>query len=132
MTGVDPVFFSSQIRIYLQELERSNVAGVLALFSPLARIYSPLLGWVTPAPFYSKLAEASGQSSIKLIDICCSTQGHPRANVYFSYDWQLKDGTRAPFDCVDIFDFNQDGLIEKLVIVYDTHTIRDGLGDRFS
>jgi hypothetical protein len=96
MTGIDPAFFSAQIRSYLQELERSNVAGVVALFSPQASIYSPLLGWVSPAPFYRKLAEASGQSSIKLIDICCSTQGQRRANAYFSYDWQLKDGSRAP------------------------------------
>jgi hypothetical protein len=31
-----------------------------------------------------------------------------------------------------MFDFDQKGLIEKLVIIYDTHTIRPGLGDRFS
>lgn len=132
MKSIDPVFFSEQIRNYLKELESSNVAGVLALFTPDARIYSPLLGWVSPAPFYRKLADASGNSKIKLMDICSSTQGNPRATAYFTYDWQLKDGSQVSFDCVDVFDFNKEGLIEKMVIVYDTHAIRADLGDRFS
>ncbi|HEX8955280.1 MAG TPA: nuclear transport factor 2 family protein [Burkholderiaceae bacterium] len=131
MKNIDSTLFSERICKYLQELESGNVAGVLALFTPDARIHSPLLGWVTPAPFYSKLAEASGDSKIKLLDICSSIQGNARAVAYFTYDWQLKDGSRVSFDCVDVFDFNEEGLIDNMVIVYDTHSIRGDLGDRF-
>lgn len=132
MKNIDSTLFSERIRNYLQELESGNVAGVLALFAPDARIHSPLLGWVSPEPFYRKLAEASGNSKIKLMDICCSVQGNSRATAYFTYDWQLKDGSRVSFDCVDVFDFNKEGLIDNMVIVYDTHGIRGDLGDRFS
>ena len=132
MSTMDTGLFSARIQRYLQQLESSNVDGVLALFSSDASIYSPLLGWVQPAPFYRKLADASGNSRITLIDICCSTLGHARATAFFRYDWQLKDGSQVSFDCVDVFDFNDDGLIEKMVIVYDTERIRADLGDRFS
>lgn len=123
--------FAGKLKEYLHELEKSNVDGVVALFAPDARIYSPLLGWVNPRPFYTKLAEASGNSSITLLDIFQSTQGNRTANAFFRYDWVLRDGSKVSFDCVDVFDFNDEGLIEKLVIIYDTHQIRGDLGNRF-
>lgn len=122
---------TAKLKEYLHELERSNVDGVVALFAADARIYSPLLGWVSPRPFYEKLAAASGNSSICLLDVFQSTQGSRTANAYFRYDWVLRDGSKVSFDCVDVFDFNEQGQIEKLVIIYDTHQIRADLGSRF-
>lgn len=124
--------FAGKLKEYLHQLEQGNVDGVVALFTTDARIYSPLLGWVAPRPFYSKLADASGNSSITLLDLFQSTQGNCTANAYFRYDWVLRDGSKVSFDCVDVFDFNAQGLIEKLVIIYDTHQIRADLGDRFA
>ncbi|MBA4708446.1 nuclear transport factor 2 family protein [Aquitalea aquatica] len=132
MSSIDPAQYAAKLTDYLRELEKSNVDGVVALFAPQATIYSPLLGWVSPASFYRKLADASGRSKITLLDLFHSSSGSRRATAYFRYDWVLKDQSTVSFDCVDVFDFDAAGLIEKLVIIYDTHTIRADLGDRFS
>lgn len=126
------VFLTSQVRTYLQELERGNVAAICSLFTPHAQIYSPFLGWMQPAPFFEKVVAASGQSTIKPIDVCASVEGHPRVAAYFIYDWALKDGSTATFECVDIFEFDADGAIEKMIIVYDTHPIRATVGDKYA
>ncbi|PXX48410.1 nuclear transport factor 2 family protein [Aquitalea magnusonii] len=131
MSDAEAKQFAGKLQEYLQQLEEGNVDGVVALFASDARIYSPLLGWVSPRPFYAKLADASGNSRITLLDIFHSTQGKHSANAYFRYDWVLRDGSKVCFDCIDVFDFNAQGLIEKLVIIYDTHQIRADLGDRF-
>lgn len=132
MPDIDPTLLAGKLKDYLQELEKSNVNGVVSLFSPQARIYSPLLGWVSPDPFYRKLAAASGNSKITLLDIFHSATEKRCATAYFRYDWMLKDGSVVSFDCVDVFDFNEEGQIEKLVIIYDTYAIRSDLGDRFN
>jgi hypothetical protein len=79
-----------------------------------------------------KLQEASGPSTITLIDICVSSKGQLRATGYFNYDWVLGDGSKAPFECVDVFEFNEVGLITKMIIVYDTHPIRETVGDKYA
>lgn len=131
MPAPTPTHITRHIRQYLHALAASDTESVIALFASDARIYSPLLGWVTPMPFYRQLAAVSGNSQITLQDICLSVLDQPRATACFTYDWRWKDDSLHTFECVDIFDFNPQGLIEKMVIVYDTHPIRDGLGDRF-
>lgn len=123
---------ADQVRTYLKELERGDVAGICSLFTPHAQIYSPFLGWMAPAPFFEKVVAASGESTITPLDICVSVDGHPRVAAYFIYDWGLKDGSTAKFECVDIFEFGTDGLIEKMIIVYDTHPIRSTVGDKYA
>ncbi|MEJ8797406.1 nuclear transport factor 2 family protein [Trinickia caryophylli] len=124
--------YTRQVRTYLAELERGNPASICALFAPDARIHSPFLGWMQPAPFFEKVAAASGQSTITPIDICVSTTGARRATGYFVYDWGLKDGSAVRFECVDVFEFDESGLIERMIIVYDTHPIRGLVGDKYA
>lgn len=123
---------SEQVRTYLKELERGDVAGICTLFTPRAQIQSPFLGWMEPAPFFEKVVAASGQSTITPIDVCASVDGNRRVAAYFIYDWKLRDGSTAKFECVDIFEFDADGLIEKMVIVYDTYPIRATVGDKYA
>lgn len=125
-------FFTKQTKTYLRELERGDVAAVCALFSPDAQVYSPFLGWMPPAPFFEKVVAASGQSTITPIDFCASTEGQPRLTAYFVYDWVLKDGSAVRFECVDVFEFGADGLIDKMIIIYDTHPIRVDVGDKYA
>jgi hypothetical protein len=61
-----------------------------------------------------------------------STTGAPRATGYFVYDWGLKDGSAVRFECVDVFDFDAQGRIERMMIVYDTHPIRSEVGDKYA
>jgi hypothetical protein len=124
--------YTQQVRTYLKELERGDVAAICALFAPDARIFSPFLGWMQAAPFFAKVSEASGQSTIRPIDICVSTTGARRATGYFIYDWVLKDGSAVSFECVDVFEFDANGLVERMIIVYDTYPIRSTVGDKYA
>lgn len=124
--------YTRQVRTYLQALEQGDPTAICALFAPDARIFSPFLGWMQPEPFFAKVAAASGESRITLIDICVSTTGAPRATGYFVYDWGLKDGSAVRFECVDVFDFDAQGRIERMMIVYDTHPIRSEVGDKYA
>jgi ketosteroid isomerase-like protein len=124
--------FAQRINTYLEVLERGDIDAICALFAPDAQVFSPILGWVRPSALYTKLRDASGQSRLTPIDICVSTSGAPRATAYFVYDWVLKDGSAVRFDCVDVFEFDANGLIERMKIIYDTHLVRDTVGDQFS
>nr|WP_218884261.1 nuclear transport factor 2 family protein [Burkholderia guangdongensis] len=126
------LLYTQQVRSYLKALERGDVAAICALFTPDARIFSPFLGWMQAAPFFAKVNEASGESTITPIDICVSTTGSRRATGYFIYDWVLKDGSAVRFECVDVFEFDANGLIERMKIVYDTYPIRSTVGDKYA
>ncbi|KVH04353.1 MULTISPECIES: nuclear transport factor 2 family protein [Burkholderia cepacia complex] len=132
MGSTSASLYTKQVRTYLRELERGDVGAICALFTPDARIFSPFLGWMHAEPFFSKVAAASGESKITPIDICVSTTGARRATGYFIYDWALKDGSVARFECVDVFEFDIAGLIERMIIVYDTHPIRSTVGDKYA
>jgi ketosteroid isomerase-like protein len=124
--------YTQQIRRYLHALERGDVPALCALFAAGAQVFSPFLGWMAPAPFFGKVVAASGQSTITPLDICASTTGARRATGYFIYDWVLKDGATVRFECVDVFEFDADGLIETMKIVYDTHPVRSLVGDKYA
>jgi len=119
------------VQRYLSRLEASDVEAITALFAPGAKIYSPFLGWMDPRPFFIKVREASGQSRIETLDILVSAHGGPRAIAYFIYHWQLKDGGDVHFNCVDVFDFDANGLIECMTIMYDTHPVRAQVGGKY-
>ena len=132
MVSSSDALYTRQVDTYLKALERGDVAAICALFTPDARIFSPFLGWMAPRPFFDKVASASGQSRITPIDICVSTTGARRATGYFVYDWGLKDGSAVRFECVDVFEFDESGLVERMVIVYDTHPVRGTVGDKYA
>ena len=110
----------------------SDVEGIVDLFTEDAQVVSPFLGHMSPRPFFDKVRDASGQSRIEVLDILLSAQGASRAMAYFVYHWQLRDGTEVRFDCVDVFDFNEQGRIQRMTIVYDTHPVRALVGDKYA
>ncbi|RQR49864.1 nuclear transport factor 2 family protein [Burkholderia sp. Bp9125] len=132
MVSSSDALYTRQIRAYLRELERGDVAAICALFAPDARIHSPFLGWMSAEAFFAKVDAASGQSRITPIDIFASTTGARRATAYFVYDWGLKDGSAVTFECVDVFEFDEHGGIVKMIILYDTHPVRSMVGDKYA
>jgi len=132
MVSSPEVLYTQQIQLYLKALERGDAVAIAALFAKDARIFSPFLGWMPVEPFFAKVIEVSGASTITLIDIGVSTIGAPRAMGYFIYDWVLADGSAVRFECVDVFEFDADGLIKCMTIVYDTHPIRSTVGDKYA
>ena len=53
-----------------------------------------------------------------------SVEGRALLSFLFHFDWQLPNGTAAPFDVVDIAELDDDGLISSIRIVYDTVDVR--------
>jgi hypothetical protein len=119
-----------KVQEYLAALEAGDAERVVTLFEPDGCVVSPFLGRMTAREFFPKVVEASSGAKLTVHDILTSAEGQPRAVGYFLYDWWLKDGTKVSFECADVFTFNPETeKISSLVILYDTHPIREAAGD---
>jgi len=120
------------VRKYLKALEAGDVDRAAALFTTNAWVQSPFLGRIPIREYVTKVAEASGRSELTVHDVLVSAEGHMRAVAYYLYDWRLKDGSRVSFDCADVFNFDLDtGRIASIVLVYDTHLVRDVVQNKY-
>jgi ketosteroid isomerase-like protein len=124
------------VRAYLGHLHASNTAGLMAVFEDDGLVHSPFLGTMKARDFFPRLAEASSQSVITLIDLFASVQPAEdtvRVAAYFRYDWTLNDGRVVDFTCVDVFGFRPgSSRIASMHIVYDTHPLREKVGDKYA
>lgn len=123
--------YSETVRAYFAALDSNDLDAMLKLFTADASVLSPMLGEVGYADFFPKVFDASSATTITVFDVLVSAEDHPRAIGYFNYDWTLKDGSKILFDAADVFDFDSDGRIAKLTILYDTHPIRDTVGNKY-
>lgn len=124
--------FERTLQKYFAALDSGDLEGILQGFAADARVHSPFLGDLTAKAFFPKVFAASSASDITLFDVLTSIQGQPRAIGYFRYDWTLQDGTRVHFDAADVFDFNAAGEITRMTILYDTHPLRETVGDKYA
>lgn len=124
------------VRTYLQRLHASDTAGLIATFEDDGVVHSPFLGSMKASDFFQKLAQASSKSVITLIDLFASVQAadqRVRVAAYFRYDWTLNDGREVDFTCVDVFTFRVgSSRIQDMQIVYDTHPLREQVGDKYA
>jgi hypothetical protein len=125
------------VRTYLRHLHASNTAGLISSFEDDGVVHSPFLGTMKARDFFPKLAQASSQSVITLIDLFVSAQPAGddtlRVAAYFRYDWTLSDGRLVDFTCVDVFGFRPGSdRIDSMHIVYDTHPLRERVGDKYA
>jgi ketosteroid isomerase-like protein len=119
------------VRRYLDCLHRGDTAGLIALFAPDGNVVSPFLGTMPAREFFPKLAQSSSGSVITLLGLYAGAEPD-RAAAHFRYDWTLRDGKVATFNCVDLFSFEAAGSIQSMTIVYDTHPIRADVGDKYA
>ncbi len=120
------------VRKYLQALEAGEVEKAGALFTPDGWVQSPFLGRLPVREFVAKVAGASRGSKLTVHDVLVSAEGHMRAVAYYLYDWRLKDGTHVAFDCADVFNFDANsGRIASILLVYDTHLVRDAVYKKY-
>ena len=120
------------VRKYLQALEASDADKAAALFTPNGWVQSPFLGRIPVRNYIAKVAAASSVSKLTVHDVLVSAEGHMRAVAYYLYDWQLKDGSKVAFECADVFNFDPEtGRIASVVLVYDTHLVRDVVENRY-
>ena len=120
------------VRKYLKALEAGDADRAGALFVPQGWVQSPFLGRLPVRDYVAKVAEASGRSELTVHDVLVSAEGHMRAVAYYLYDWRLKDGSRVSFECAHGFNFDLDtGRIASIVLVYDSHLVRDAVQDKY-
>jgi SnoaL-like domain len=120
------------VRKYLKALEAGDAEKAAALFTADGWVQSPFLGRLPVRDYVSKVAAASGRSELTVHDVLVSAEGHTRAVGYYLYDWRLKDGSRVAFECADVFNFDPNtGHIASIVLVYDTHLVRDVVENKY-
>jgi len=120
------------VRKYLGALEASDVDKAAALFTPNGWVQSPFLGRIPVRNYIAKVAAASSASKLTVHDVLVSAEGHMRAVAYYLYDWRLKDGSKVAFECADVFNFDPEtGRIASVVLVYDTHLVRDVVENKY-
>ena len=124
------------VRNYLRHLHAGDTAGLVSTFEDDGVVHSPFLGTMDARPFFEKLAQASSGSVITLIDLFESVEPATevvRVAAYFRYDWTLNDGRTVDFTCVDVFSFRPGSVrIQDMRIVYDTHPLREQVGDKYA
>jgi hypothetical protein len=120
------------VRKYLKALEAGDVDKAAALFTADGWVKSPFLGKIPVRDYVSKVTSASSASELTVHDVLVSAEGHMRAVAYYLYDWRLKDGSKVAFECADVFNFDpQTGHIASIVLVYDTHLVRDVVDKKY-
>jgi hypothetical protein len=120
------------VRKYLGALEAGDAEKAAALFTPEGWVRSPFLGQVSVRDYVTKVASVSSRSKLTVHDVLVSAEGHLRAVAYYLYDWWLKDGSSVSFECADVFNFDANtGRIESIVLVYDTHLVRDVVAKKY-
>jgi hypothetical protein len=120
------------VRKYLEALEASDVDRAAALFTPNGWVQSPFLGRIPVRNYIAKVAAASSASKLTVHDVLVSAEGHMRAVAYYLYDWRLKDGSKVAFECADVFNFDPEtGRIASVVLVYDSHLVRDVVENKY-
>ncbi|WP_431095431.1 nuclear transport factor 2 family protein [Polaromonas aquatica] len=119
------------INKYLALLAKGDVRGIVSLFSPQGMVNSPFLGVQPAGAFFDQLKAATRRSVLENPEVFVSGVGSRRATVCFTYQWELADGSHVSFRCVDLFDFDEQGLIATMTIIYDTAPIRAEVGDKY-
>jgi ketosteroid isomerase-like protein len=120
------------VRKYLKALEAGDADKAAALFTADGWVQSPFLGRLLVRDYVKKVASASSSSVLTVHDVLVSAEGHTRAVAYYLYDWRLKDGSEVSFECADVFNFDPDsGHIASVVLVYDTHLVRDVVENKY-
>jgi len=120
------------VRKYLLALEAGDADKAASLFVADGWVQSPFLGRLPVRDYVTKVARASSGTKLEVYDVLVSAEGHLRAVAYYHYDWSLKDGSNVAFDCADVFNFDPNtGRIESIVLVYDTHPVRDIVENKY-
>jgi len=120
------------VHAYLRALEAGDADKAASLFIHDGWVESPFLGRLPVRQFIKKVAESSRDTKLTVHDVLVSAEGHLRAVAYYQYDWRLKDGTRAVFDCADVFNFDpSSGHLQSIVLVYDTHPVRSVVENKY-
>lgn len=110
---------------YLCGMEKSDCNKLIGLFAKGGIVHSPLFGEQKATEFYPKLLGKTRSSTLSPHQIFHGEQDPSKAALHFTYEWTLNDGSVHTFDCVDLFQLNEDLEITELRIMYDASALRE-------
>ncbi|MEP1207471.1 MAG: nuclear transport factor 2 family protein [Rhizobiaceae bacterium] len=119
------------IRRYFELMTASDIDGIINMFEQEAFVLSPFLGKMKASDFFAKLGSASAASKLTVFDVLLGENGDSAA-AHFEYDWTLASGEQIVFQGVDYFKFAPSGKFASMSIFYDTHPVREDVGDKYA
>ena len=128
MNGAEKI---GRVRRYFELLTAARTGEIVALFEKDAVVSSPFLGNVNAPDFFEKLGSASQASVLTVFDVLLG-EDQSSAAAYFEYDWTLRSGEQIVFQGIDYFRFSSNGLFSSMAIFYDTHPLREEVGDKYA
>lgn len=126
-----PAEKAARVRLYFEKLTASDIRGIVDLFEETAHVTSPFLGKMPVSAFFEKLGNASDASQLIVFNVLLGENGNSAA-AHFAYDWTLKSGKQFVFQGVDYFTFSENGRFASMSIFYDTHPVREDVGDKYA
>jgi len=126
-----PAEKTAYVRLYFERLTASDIKGIIDLFEDEAFVLSPFLGKMLASEFFGKLGNASSASKLTVFDVLLGENGDSAA-AHFEYDWTLKSGDQFVFQGIDYFKFGASGQFASMSIFYDTHPVREDVGDKYA
>ncbi|MCR9137217.1 MAG: nuclear transport factor 2 family protein [Alphaproteobacteria bacterium] len=120
-----------RVHRYFERMNAADIDGIIDLFGSGAHVNSPFLGRVDAPSFFRKLGKASNASRLTVFDVLVGVNGNSAA-AHFEYDWTLANGDQVTFQGIDYFTFDQAGDFKSMSIFYDTHPLREEVGDKYA
>jgi hypothetical protein len=118
------------IRKYFERMTASDIDGIISMFESDAYVLSPFLGKMPASDFFKKLGNASNASKLTVFDVLLGEHGNSGA-AHFEYDWILASGEQIVFQGIDYFKFSDGDKFASMSIFYDTHPVREDVGDKY-
>jgi hypothetical protein len=113
---------------YFDGVNADRFAEVAALFAPEAELIAPGVkprrGPEEIAPYFAK---ALSGYPVHYDDPTRIVHADGTTTVEIHFTGELHNGAPLEFDAVDVFDFDDEGRIARLLTVYDSHLVRTRL-----
>jgi hypothetical protein len=109
---------------YIDGLQSGDLTKIIDLFTADGLVHSPLYGDMLAKDFYKVLFSDTQHSEITLLNILASIDKPTIYAAHFRYQWTLRDNTQTNFECVDVFESDENNKIKELTIIYDTYLAR--------
>ena len=105
------------IRRYLAAMEKADLDGVLACFSPTGTAISPTYGEMPVRAFYETLFADTLEVRLKVKSIYAATDSPQKWMAHFAYHWRRREGAVVDTELVDLFEMC-DGRIDRLRVIF--------------
>ncbi|MCM5680620.1 hypothetical protein M8A51_13890 [Schlegelella sp. S2-27] len=119
------------VRRCLDLLAGDDAPAAAAMFSPTAVVHCPLGGVQTAAIYFEALASAPRRTAAQDERLFVSASGSRSVCAWLAREWQLSGGTRICLPCIDVFDFDEHGLIDQLTIFHDCAAFQQAGDDAY-